>query len=225
MEAYHVIATHPQLLQGIGDANSQYDVWDNFSRALTANGTPSPHVEWEPSEQDMLDIMVGRNIDEPPVMQVPEGMSSRAISAQAVRMQLQRVVPGVHELSDAELVDSIYYTLFPNFHPWGAYNRVCYRFRPYRNDANESVMEVLYLTPFRGKRPKPAPLHWLGLEEDWTQAPELGFLCRVFNQDTFNLGKVQRGLRARGTGEVQLGRYQEAKIRHFHDLLNRRLDA
>jgi hypothetical protein len=26
MEAFHVVATHPQLLPGIGDSNSQYDV-------------------------------------------------------------------------------------------------------------------------------------------------------------------------------------------------------
>ena len=41
MEAFHVVATHPQLLAGIGDANSQYDVWGNFSRAITANGLPA----------------------------------------------------------------------------------------------------------------------------------------------------------------------------------------
>ena len=55
MEAYHVVATHPQLLPGIGDANSQYDVWGNFSRAITPNGTPSPHLRWEPTEQEMFD--------------------------------------------------------------------------------------------------------------------------------------------------------------------------
>ena len=49
MEAFHVVATHPQLLAGIGDANSQYDVFGNFSRAITPNGTPSPHINWEPT--------------------------------------------------------------------------------------------------------------------------------------------------------------------------------
>ena len=41
MEAFHVVATHPQLLAGIGDANSQYDVCGNFSRAIT----PERHAE------------------------------------------------------------------------------------------------------------------------------------------------------------------------------------
>jgi hypothetical protein len=40
-------------------------------------------------------------------------------------------------------------------------------------------MEVIYLSPVRGRRPKPAPVHWLAEDEDWTNAPELGFLARV----------------------------------------------
>jgi hypothetical protein len=82
-------------------------------------------------------------------------------------------------------------------------------------------MEVIYLAPFRGRRPKPAPVHWLGEDEDWTHAPELGFLARVFNQDTFNLAKVQRGLHAARHSHVTFARYQETKIRHFHTLLGR----
>ena len=65
------------------------------------------------------------------------------------------------------------------------------------------------------------PVHWLSDDEDWTHAPELGFLTRVFNQDTMNLGFVQQGLHASVRDQVQLGRYQEAKIRHFHALLER----
>lgn len=221
MEAYHVVATHPQILAGIGDANSQYDVWDNFSRAITANMTPSPHLAWEPSEQDMLDSMMSRSLDSEPMMRVPDGGTARATLAQASRMQLQALVPSANELSDSELADSFYYTVFPNFHPWAAYNRIVYRFRPNGCDPHSSIMEVMYLTPFRGKRPKPAPIHWLGEDEDWTAAPELGFLARVFNQDTFNLGRVQEGLRGASHSEVTLARYQEAKLRHFHTLLER----
>jgi len=221
MEAYHVVATHPQLMASIGDANSQYDVWENFSRAITPNGTPSPHLNWQPTQQEQLDNLTGRNVDGPPLMQLPDGMGARELMAQAARMQMQAVVPGIHEISDAELNDSFYYSVFPNFHPWAAFNRIVYRFRPLGNDPNKSLMECLYLEPFRGKRPKPAEITWLTEEDDWTAATELGFLARVFNQDTFNLPKVQKGLRARhaaGGGTVPLANYEEAKIRHFYHL-------
>jgi hypothetical protein len=225
MEAYHVVGTHPQILPGIGDANSQYDAWDNFSRAITANMTPSPHLDRQPSEQDQLDALITRSLDAEPAIRVPEGMTARQMLALMARMQLQAVVPSVQDLTDAELDDSFYYTVFPNFHPWGAYNRIVYRFRPFENDAQRSLMEVIYLAPFRGERPAPAKLHWLEADEPWTHAPELGPLASVFQQDTFNLAKVQAGLRGASHTHVTLGRYQETKIRHFHALLEKYLAA
>ena len=225
MEAYHVVATHPQLLPGIGDSNSQYDAWDTFSRAITPNMTPSPHVTWQASEQDMLDSMLTRSLDAEPMMRVAEGKTARQTLAQLSRMGLQALVPDANLLTDAELADSFYYSLFPNVHPWGAYNRIVYRFRPYGNDPDRCIMEVMYLQPFRGKRPPPAPIHWLDEDEDWTCAPELGFLARVFNQDTGNLGRVQQGLHSAAHGRVTFAQYQETKIRHMHTLLERYTSA
>ncbi len=225
MEAYHVILTHPQMLPGIGDCNSQYDAWDTFSRAITPNMTVSPHLDWQPSEQDQLDAMFSRSIDAEPMIRVPEGMTARQLAADLSRMQLKGIVPGVEDLSDAEMNDSFYYTLFPNFHPWAAYNRITYRFRPNGNDPNSCLMEVFFLAAYRGKRPAPAKFHLLGADEDWTKATELGFLSRVFNQDTGNLFRVQEGLRAAAHSHVTLAGYQETKPRHFHALLEKFVNA
>ncbi len=221
MEAFHVVATHPQLLAGLGDSNSQYDVWGNFSRAISANGTPSPHLSWQPSEQEIFDSMVDRRLDDPPVAVIADGMTARQVAAHRAREVLRPALGGdVEQLSDAELVDSFYYTVFPNFHPWGAYNRIVYRFRPYGTDVDQSIMECMYLSPYAGDRPPSAPIHWLGPDDDWCDAPELGFLARVFNQDTFNLAKVQLGLKTMKKKTVTLANYQETKIRHFHHLLD-----
>ena len=222
MEAFHVVATHPQLLAGIGDANSQYDAWGNFSRAITANGTPSPHLSWKPSEQEMFDSMTDRRLDEPPLPEIGGELTARIASAAGVREMLRPALgTAVQDLSDAELVDSFYYTVFPNFHPWGAYNRIVYRFRPNGVNVDESIMECMYLAPNPpGEKPPAAPIHRLGADDDWTEAPELGFLARVFNQDTFNLAKVQLGLKTMKKKTVTLANYQETKIRHFHFLLD-----
>jgi phenylpropionate dioxygenase-like ring-hydroxylating dioxygenase large terminal subunit len=220
MEAYHVVATHPQLLAGIGDANSQYDVFGNFSRAITPNGTPSPHLRWEPTEQDMLDAMLDRSLDQPRLVELAEGEHARAVAGDMRREAMASVVGDqAQALSDAEMNDSIYYTVFPNFHPWGAYNRIVYRFRPNGDRHDEAIMECMYLSPFEGERPPPAALHALGPDDDWTQAPELGMLARVFNQDVFNLPKVQIGLAGGAIDSVTFANYQETKLRHFHHLL------
>jgi hypothetical protein len=151
-------------------------------------------------------------------------MTARQVAAEGARMMLRGVCGDeyVNSLCDAELVDSFYYTVFPNFHPWGAFNRIVYRFRPYRDEHERSIMECMYLAPYKeGEKPPAAKIHWLGEDDDWTDAPELGALARIFNQDVFNLPKVQRGLRAMQKPGVTLANYQEAKIRHFHTLLEK----
>lgn len=219
MEAFHVITTHPQILAGIGDENTQYDAWGNLSRAITPNGTPSPHLRYQPDEQELLDAVMMKDLDAPSAIEVPQGATARSVLAAVARQNLAGVVGENASLSDACLNDSIYYTLFPNFHPWGGYSRIVYRFRPYKNHHDKSVMECYFLSPFAGERPKPAPVHWLNEEDDWTEAPELGRLAKVFQQDTFNLPKVQQGLEAAQYDEVVLANYQETKLRHFHHTL------
>jgi len=51
-------------------------------------------------------------------------------------------------------------------------------------------------------------------------------LARVFNQDVYNLPKVQRGLEAaKKPGCVTFASYAETKLRHFHRLYDRWVDA
>ena len=208
MEAFHVIHTHPQILVGIGDENSQYDAWGNFSRAITPNATPSPHLAFEPTEQEMFDSVTMRYLDE------PAASAKCRAGHDGARDDGGRRAHGACSRSSATtrrsptpcVSDSIYYTLFPNFHPWGGYNRIVYRFRPYQNRFDKSIMECYYLSPFAGERPPPAKIHWLEEEQPWTEAPELGMLAKVFTQDTFNLPQVQTGLRG---GAVRRRRARE----------------
>jgi hypothetical protein len=86
-------------------------------------------------------------------------------------------------------------------------------------------MDVWLLRPFAGERPAPAPVHRLGLDQEFMEAPELGQYARVFHQDTYNMGEVQRGLHTlvRIKPGVTLARYQETKLRHFHAMYDERM--
>ena len=55
MESYHVVATHPTLMQSLGDANSRYDVFGNYSRAMSAHAVESPHLSGMPSWEPLAD--------------------------------------------------------------------------------------------------------------------------------------------------------------------------
>jgi len=219
-EAYHVSGTHPQVMAYLGDTNSQIDIWENCSRVITPGGTPSPLLSNEPSEEDMLRAMLDVRVDQDLPVRVPDGQTMRALAAELARNRWRPVVGDRVELmSDAEMMDSLDYTLFPNFHPWGAYNRIVYRFRPNGSDHRSSIMEVLFMAPFKGERPPPASVHWLREDEQFTAAPELGMLGKVFNQDLFNMARVQQGLETTFKPGITLGNYQESKVRWFHHKL------
>ena len=61
-------------------------------------------------------------------------------------------------------------------------------------------------------------IHWLGADDDWVEAPELGGLSKIFNQDLRNLPFVYDGMKATARENLRLGDYNELKLRHFHDL-------
>lgn len=205
MEGYHIIATHPQLMIYGGDgANHQYDSFGNWSRAVTIAARSSPHRGIHPPREEIF--------------------ATRHRMADMMRESLREVIGDrVDRYCDAELIDGQYNNLFPNFHPWGSFSRIVYRFRPYGDDPDMSIMEVIYLAPWPEGEEKPpaAAIHWLGPDDPWTDAPEMGGLARVLNQDSYNLPKVQKGLKTKADPTIYLAAYEEGKLRHFHHLYDR----
>ena len=158
---------------------------------------------------------------------MPEDGNLRAMMAAGPRESLRPLLGDrVDEFSDAELLDSIYFTVFPNFHPWGSFNQIVYRFRPHGDNPDECIHECMYFSPVPEgeERPPAAPIHWLGADDDWVDAPELGMLAKVFNQDVVNMPYVQKGLKTMKQPYVIFADYGETKPRHFHKLLNEWLE-
>jgi hypothetical protein len=207
-ESYHAPTTHPQTATYLGDVNSQIDIWGNVAR--------------EPTEDEILRYMLDIRDDEENYITLAEGKTARDVSSAAARERWRPVVGDhVDEWCDAEFIDNIDYTVFPNFHPWGAYNRIVYRFRPNGDNHREALMDVFLLAPFSGERPPAAGTTLLGPDDEWITAPELGMLAKVFAQDSFNMPMVQKGLEAMTKPGVTLANYQESKVRWLHHLLGR----
>jgi phenylpropionate dioxygenase-like ring-hydroxylating dioxygenase large terminal subunit len=224
MESLHVAATHPQQLVRLGDTNSRYDCYENFSRALHPSGVPSPLLDWEPTQQEMLESMLDVREDEESPIRLPEGSTLRAFAATIGRESLRPALgEAADDLSDAEMVDAMEYSVFPNFHPWAAYQRVVYRFRPFGDDHEKSVMEVMMLSPFVGERPAPAVCLWVDANGSWTEPGVLGITGRILDQDSFNIPRVQAGMRSTPLEVLTVSVYQESRMRHLHSLLDRYL--
>ncbi len=219
-EGYHVSATHPQAVVYVSDPTGQIDVYGNFARQISPSGYPSSLLRWTPTQDEILAGMLDvREGEEQPVRLAP-GETAREAMARAGRARWRPVFGDqIEEFCDAELVDHFNYTVFPNLHPWGAFNRIVYRFRPNGDDHESCIFEVMFVTPFKGERPPPAPVIWLGPDDPWTEAPGLDSLAMVLDQDTFNMEQVHRGLKATRKPGVSLSRYQEAIVRWRHDLI------
>jgi len=230
IESYHTVAVHPQLLTTSGDTQTEYDVYEgvrHVNRMITPVGIASEHVGHDVAEQDIVDAMFLTKDD--PDAVVPEGGTARQVLADLTRRRLAgRTGRDYATVTDCEALDAIEYFVFPNFVPWAGYTTpLAYRFRPAGDDHRATVMDVMLLEPLPvgGPRPEPSPTRQLAEGERWADAPELGYLGRILDQDTATLARVQRGLEAVAGPDVTLASYQESRIRHFHDTLGSYLGA
>ena len=236
MEAWHSVVTHPQLLPFTGDCNAAYWTWgDNINVNLVPFGIMSPHIDaagktqqWIVDEFIKYNGRSAENIDaaDPFDVKVPEGLTARLALGEAMRVNYTKTFGYDHsQATDAELLDALVYNVFPNFAPWGGFMpNIVYRFRPGK-DVDHCLMEVRILTrvPPGQKRPHGAEMRMLGEDELWTACKEIGILGDVFEQDMANLPFVQDGLKCSKNGKVQLGDYQEIRIRQFHHTLDKYL--
>jgi hypothetical protein len=207
-EAYHVIATHPQLMLASGDCgNTHYDVFGNYGRL--------GHVQ-----SGAASAMRG-------IYPTPEETLARYHGYADYNREWLRSVVGdeADQYSDAELNDSTYSTLFPNFAPWGGFGRIVYRWRPNGDNHEECLMELMLLAPWPEGKPKPPPaaIHQLEADEPWTNALELGNLGRIIDQDMINLPKAYLGLKTKQPPSVWMSAYQEGVLRNWHAIYARTL--
>lgn len=231
VEAYHVSSAHPQTVAYYGDSNTQYDTWPgvrHINRMISAQGVPSPSVNHitETMTREMMerDTPFFKSRDES-----IDGDTPRQYFANVAREKIAKTAGrDFSTLSDSEAIDLIQYTVFPNFVPYGGMGLSAgYRFRPHGDNPEKSIMEIFFLFPKSadGSHPKAAPIVWLSEDEPWSTVEAMGSAAMVVDQDTDNLKRIQKGLRATKKTGVTLANYQESRIRHFHQTLDQYLAA
>jgi phenylpropionate dioxygenase-like ring-hydroxylating dioxygenase large terminal subunit len=227
VEAYHVAFAHPQVLGYYGDTNTQYDVWPgvrHVSRMISVQGAPSPALKGVSPERVIEEMRRDVPFFAGKPIEVGPGETARGKLAERARAKISRSIGrDLSGLSDTESLDLIEYMLFPNMVPWGGQALpITYRFRPHGDDPESSLMEIMFLFSKApdGSHPAPATMTMLGPDQKWADAPELGSAAMVADQDTDNLMRIQKGLRASKKPGVTLARYQESRIRHFHATLD-----
>lgn len=232
LEGYHVVATHPQIHSSVAEQGAQYDVYDDgdahFSRSVTPTGVPSKHAK-NPSAigaiADVWAVLNALRSDEANTL--PPEITDRASIAEWRRKSMAEMTHADYSmLSDAEMLDSFQYFLFPNFCPWyGEGLPLTYLFRPDSDSPDTCYFDVWMLIrhPDQGA-PPPAPA-MIALGPDDRFETVIGAMGTVFDQDDENMPFVQIGMKTwPGDPEgATISRYQEIRIRHYHQVLIKKL--
>ncbi len=223
LEAYHVLATHPEGLPTAGDANCQYDLLSqSISRFIHTVGFQSPHLKRQVTQAAMLSLLGGDQHG----LTLADGQRARDVWAQHLRdTKVAELGCDLSAVSTCQMIDSIEYFVFPNlvFFP-GIMLPMVYRFRPDGDAVDQSLFDLYFLAPIteaNAATPVP-PTVLLDVSEPFVTAegmhPGLGF---IYDQDVDNLGRLQKGVRSSRKPGQTLGGYQEVRIRHFRLELER----
>jgi len=226
VETLHVFATHPELALFAPATSAQYDCYPDephFTRFHAVVGRPADELDRTASEQDVLDGFTSSYLTEAfgteagrlrPGETAREGLARLSRATYRDRLGLD-----VSAMPEAELLDAVQYTVFPNMHVWPSLaNPLVYRFFP-GPTPDICIWETSLFYPFQGERPPSGPTYDLTLDQSMADVPELGLFGPLLQQDAENLRYMQDGLKSSATGVMRLSRYHESGIRHLHNTL------
>jgi hypothetical protein len=193
--------------------------------------SPSPLSTLNLSEQELLDrMLVSDTTAAAEKAVVPEGKTARWVMARQMREAMLRDHGlDYSSFSDAEMIDSIKYSIFPNLLVFpGIGFRLVQQFRPNGHDPDRSLFDIMIMRPKPqdGSIPDVAEVVRLKEEDSYRTVDALDpFLAEVFDEDTDIMRWQREGMYASEKGAETLARYQEAQIRHLHATLDKYLSA
>ena len=239
IESYHVPETHHQIAPFSGDVNSRYDIFDDgrarISRFMAPMGVASPMEENGPNEREasitimkqFLATLGEANLNMPDFDKMPE-FGRKDVAAWKREYLKSTVGTDRSHLSDAEMLDGIEYSMFPNFAPWlGEGFSVMYQFLPLGTDPNESVFCIRLTMPYPiGTTPPQAAIPVdMDFDTPYTSVPAWGAMCDVYDQDTATLPMVQRGMQSACEGHAftTFSAYQEQRCSALHEFIEEKI--
>ena len=231
MENYHTRVVHPQLLITSSGASTQYDLFgDHLSRFIGLTAVPDPDFDRDLSEEEKLETMlVGDASLAADGPKIRDGETARRTMANYLRRYFDETldVEFDSDLTDSEIIDTIEYTLFPNAFLFPGFSLpMVYRFRPIGNSPDRSLFDLLYLRPIprSGEFPDSAEPVRIGVNDSYADVPGMDpAMGHVYDQDTDNLDLQQQGFHTADKDGGTMGNYQEIRIRHFHQVLDKYL--
>lgn len=223
-EAYHVQATHPELLLYSDDVNVQIDCYERHSRFLYPLAVTSPRVaDPEKVPERLLEHMRQMGVDVDAFRGGP-GETRAAVRRAVLEKHAPALGADFSELNEDQLVDDYHYSIFPNvtlnIHAQGTW---VFRHRPHPTDPNQMYFDFINLLR-APKSPPPRPEHEHHRPGDGFRLADFTPGGDVLDEDMHNLPRIQAGMNSSAFSGLHLGT-QELRIRHFHRTLESYLDG
>lgn len=247
-ESYHVMGTHPQLLDVLDDQNIQIDLYEIHNRYLVPFGTPSPRL----NNNGDISTSLASYMDQ-------QGLDSSNFkgTAQEVRREIQLFKRKNSQqegydysgLNDDQLSDDYHYLIFPNL-SLNIYsnNMMSFRHRPHPEDPNKMLFDVqmFQMAPegetegkshrseiaknirdnevnknltAENKESKAGRIEHVYIKEGVEHT-----LGQVIDQDAANLPFVQKGMNSPAYEGLWCGS-QERRIIHFNKVIDEYIEG
>jgi phenylpropionate dioxygenase-like ring-hydroxylating dioxygenase large terminal subunit len=234
-ESYHLYATHPEGVPFNGDSQSQYDVWLTERGAIGRESVPSavPSMHAAPDATPLQAAHVFAQVLKAwhyPQTELPNIDPTKDVRGQIGewhRQVYQQTYGREHRGTDAYMIDSVLYFMFPQFCVWlSEAIPFSYQFTPHETDPEKCYFETRLLMPYAEGQPRPpsAPVDIANIDERIVdKSPGFSFLASIFDQDMGNMPLVQKGVRAADPAHhhTMLGSYQESIMQTWHELFDR----
>jgi phenylpropionate dioxygenase-like ring-hydroxylating dioxygenase large terminal subunit len=244
-EAYHVFATHPQLLDTFGDdetrsfAHGKHAMFGYFSTQRPV-GTPSSRTG-KPLPTDIRAGVVDffKGIDEQLaavttqrgfqaatrlLTEVPEGTSPQEIFAKVLQFQREAALAegaGWPDLTAEQIYKAgTDWHAFPNLIMLASPEALlAYRARPFGDDPDWCIFDIWSLQRYGPAAEPPLKREFYYGDRDWCTDVEAK-VGRILAQDVANMSEVQKGMKSRGFVASRTNPIQETPVSNFHRVIH-----
>ena len=242
-EAYHVSATHPQLLPNYGDdvtrtrtfgphGNFYYppnpDCPVGMPAPVTGMGPPKDLRQalvdyYEEYDRTLHAFFAERDVEATRrlLTEVSPDASPVEMMMKVLDFQREAAVASGAGWPDITIEQVMAcgtdWHIFPNLvflpYPTGV---LSYRAIPHPTDPNVCYFNVMALQRYAPRGEPPLERKYLHGDDDWRKFKDISL---ILQQDFDNMGEVQRGMQSRGFGGARTNPLQEGTVANFHKVI------
>jgi phenylpropionate dioxygenase-like ring-hydroxylating dioxygenase large terminal subunit len=226
-EDYHARYIHPETNSFADYTDNPIELIGDHSMLAARFGAPDRLLEQVPDMIETLDAMewtfqaFGEDtalINALRGMDLPDGTPLRDLLPPIIKAGMGQAGVDVAALSETQLVDDYEWFIFPNIeiHTLG-FGSWMFRMRPNGTDPETMIFDMWFLHKIPDGMAKPPAAENIHVETG-------GSCGAVMDQDFNNIVVQQKGLHSSGFQGFRLSA-METRISHFHDVLDRYLEA